>query len=402
MGLMITLTATAAWAGGCSSNSSDSMNGSGGVGGLGTDGTSGGNGGSSSSTGGAAGSDGGGGTDASSTGTATEAGTDQVPPMGRTNIESWLATGAYKSWHCEPSVHMARDPSPHGYNRICSNDVVASHVAWPRGAAAVKEIYDTLAAAQMSNAPTGYAVYLKTESDGANGSNWYWYERIGTTIYADGLGNPLLDGGDNPANTLCVGCHIAAGTPNHITSPGSSDLVYTPIGGPMTSADMTAGQTPPMGGASVEAWLATGEYKNWHCESAGHMARDPSPHGFNRICSNWLIAGNVDWPAGAAAVKELYAGPVDAGSEAAPVGYAVYLKTSADSAGGANWYWYERVPSDSPVPHDANGVVADGFGAPGDETNPAYSICVGCHAAAGTPAHTTSPGSRDQIYTAVP
>jgi len=30
-----------------------------------------------------------------------------------------------------------------------------------------------------------------------------------------------------------------------------------------------------------------------------------------------------------------------------PVGYAVYLKSSADSAAGANWYWYERVPLES-------------------------------------------------------
>jgi len=42
----------------------------------------------------------------------------------------------------------------------------------------------------------------------------------------------------------------------------------------------------------------------------------------------------------------------------APVGYAVYLKTESDSAAGANWYWYERVPLDSAVPHDSNGVVA--------------------------------------------
>jgi len=157
-------------------------------------------------------------------------------------------------------------------------------------------------------------------------------------------------------------------------------------------------QTPPQGGTAVEAWLAKGDYKNWTCEAAVHEARSPSPHGFNRICSNDVIAGAAtgtdDWPEGAAAVKELYASATDAD----PVGYAVYLKLDADSAGGSNWYWYERVPDDSTAPHDANGVVADGPGSSG----PAQTICVGCHAGAGSDtAHTPSPGGRDQVYTPV-
>ena len=43
----------------------------------------------------------------------------------------------------------------------------------------------------------------------------------------------------------------------------------------------------------------------------------------------------------------------------------VYLKTDADSAAGANWYWYERVPATSEAPHDAYGVVADSKGGSG-------------------------------------
>jgi hypothetical protein len=161
-----------------------------------------------------------------------------------------------------------------------------------------------------------------------------------------------------------------------------------------------AAQTPPMGAAAVEAWLALGDYKQWHCETASHAARSPSPHGFNRICSNDAVSNNAAgtgvWPEGAAAVKELLA---DATSTT-PVGYAVYLKTAADSAAGANWYWYERVPLDSTAaPHDAaTGVVADGMGSSGT----AMSICVSCHNAAGSDAaHTPSPGGRDEVYTAV-
>jgi hypothetical protein len=157
-------------------------------------------------------------------------------------------------------------------------------------------------------------------------------------------------------------------------------------------------QTPPQGREAVEEWLATGMFKSWAAEPAIHESRSPSPHGFNRIWSNDLIAanatGSATWPEGAAAVKEIYNSLTDT----TPVGVAVYLKLASDSAGGANWYWYERVPSDSPAPHDANGTVADGKG----DAGPAKSICVGCHAAAGADqAHTPSTGGRDQVYTPV-
>jgi len=158
-------------------------------------------------------------------------------------------------------------------------------------------------------------------------------------------------------------------------------------------------QTPPQGAENVQAWLKRGAYKNWQCEPDVHASRDPSPHGFNRICSNDLLAesaaGKGAWPAGSAGVKELYAS-LDG---TRPIGYAVYLKTEADSQGGANWYWYEGVPADSDAPNGAQRVVADGLG----DSGPAKTICVGCHAAAGIDAaHTPSVGARDQVYTPVP
>jgi hypothetical protein len=167
---------------------------------------------------------------------------------------------------------------------------------------------------------------------------------------------------------------------------------------PQTMKDDKPSQTPPRGASAIEAWLAKGDYKDWQCEPEIHEARSPSPHGFNRICSNDQISsrarGTGDWPAGAAAVKELYA----SASDEKPVGYAVYLKTKSDSAGGDNWYWYERVPLDHPAPHDSDGVVADSLG----DEGPAKSICVGCHVAAGADeAHTPSKGGRDQVYTPV-
>jgi len=167
------------------------------------------------------------------------------------------------------------------------------------------------------------------------------------------------------------------------------------------SSDSSASdaQTPPTSGrVAIEKWLTDASYKTWACEPSVHTARAPSPHGFNRICSNDVIAGAATgmgpWPMGASAVKELYASL----TATSPVGYAVYLKTSTDSAAGSNWYWYERVPLSSDAPHDSNGIVADGKGSGG----PSMSICVGCHGAAGSdPTHTPSPGGRDQVYTPV-
>jgi hypothetical protein len=81
-------------------------------------------------------------------------------------------------------------------------------------------------------------------------------------------------------------------------------------------------------------------------------------------------------------VKELW----NATTDPAPAGYAVSVKTQADSANGASWFWYERLAS--------NTVLADGLD---------QSSCVPCHGSAGSnDADTTSTGSRDYVYTPVP
>jgi hypothetical protein len=149
---------------------------------------------------------------------------DQIPPMGEEALEAWLATGAFEDWHCERETHEARSPSPHGFNRVCSNDMIAENIAgddpWPKGAAAVKLLYDSIA----SEEPLGYAVYLKKDEDSAGGDNWYWYERIGERIYADG------DGDEPGIKAGCVGCHSVAGDDaEHTPSEGGRDLVYTPV-----------------------------------------------------------------------------------------------------------------------------------------------------------------------------
>ncbi len=151
-------------------------------------------------------------------------GDDQTPPSGRVAIESWVSDGAYKSWASESAVHASRAPSPHGFNRIFSNDLIAANAtgsgAWPKGAASVKELY----ADMSSPTPIGVAVYLKLDSDSAGGDNWYWYERIESDVIADGNGD------SGPAKEICVGCHVGAGIDaEHTPTPGGRDQVYTPV-----------------------------------------------------------------------------------------------------------------------------------------------------------------------------
>lgn len=140
----------------------------------------------------------------------------QTPPMGADALEAWLSTGAYKDWQCEEEA-QERSPFPHGTNRICSNAAISGALhergEWPEGAASVKEIF----AAPGDAEPSGYAVFLKTAKGSAGGDNWYWYERVGDTTYADGLGE-----------ALCVDCHETAGSTADAL-PGARDMVFTPV-----------------------------------------------------------------------------------------------------------------------------------------------------------------------------
>ena len=171
------------------------------------------------------------------------------------------------------------------------------------------------------------------------------------------------------------------------TSTSTTATSSTSTGGTMLPSDA---QTPPQGGVTeMKAWLATGDYKKWHCEAAPHISKDPSPHGVNFICSNDKLAGagaSGVFPAGAAGVKELW---VKIGG--AIIGYAVYVKTEADSAAGANWYWYE----DNPQINPAGGVVADGYGTSGNPKD----VCVACHVKAGSGFAATA---RDFVFVQVP
>lgn len=151
----------------------------------------------------------------------------QLPPTNGAEMRTWLAAGHYKSWSCEGAAHGPITISPHGMQRICSNDMISGHGTgeYPVGAAAVKELYD----ADGKNI-VGYAVYRHIKA-GTNGDAWYWYEQVPDSSMAphdaDGIvADQIGTMGDKPGKDLCVGCHMATGLDaNH---PGH-DFVYTQI-----------------------------------------------------------------------------------------------------------------------------------------------------------------------------
>ena len=156
-------------------------------------------------------------------------GDEQTPPtVGYEGVEAWLTAGSYKAWHCEPTPHDPRSPSPHlGRNRICSNELLstAGPGEYPVGAAAVKEMYDS-----AGTTLNGYAVYLHTKA-GKTSDTYYWYERVPlssgaphdqvTGVVADGFG-----GGMAAPEVICVSCHKEAGSD---AGHSGHDYVYTQV-----------------------------------------------------------------------------------------------------------------------------------------------------------------------------
>ena len=149
-----------------------------------------------------------------------EAGDAQTPPRGAdTVLETWLAAASYKGagWKCETAVHAARTPSPHGKNKICNNTKLTQTVApngYTFGVASVKELY-------MDDGTTlvGHATSLKLQDGASDGSKWYFYEKMGTTVVFNGTGKQ-----DN--SDLCSSCHAGAGTD---AAHSGRDFVYTQV-----------------------------------------------------------------------------------------------------------------------------------------------------------------------------
>ncbi len=128
-------------------------------------------------------------------------------------------------------------------------------------------------------------------------------------------------------------------------------------------AHAQSAETPPTERAALLKWLQAGSYKSWVHESAPHKSLGPHPVQvvayLNAALDQSLTSKGKSHPKGSAAVKEL----LDAGGELS--GWAVSIKTEADSAAGKGWYWYEILGTDK-----TGNVVAAANGVP---------LCFGCH-----------------------
>jgi hypothetical protein len=145
--------------------------------------------------------------------TDTDVPENQIPPQGYAAIDPWLQASSYTAagWYCEDAPHPGTAPSPHGMNRICSNEMVSENVSgeYPVGSSSVKELYDDTGANIV-----GYAVTSKVSSGGAE--SWYFYEQVppgtvitGITIDANGVvADDLGDTGQ--AASVCASCHVNA------------------------------------------------------------------------------------------------------------------------------------------------------------------------------------------------
>jgi hypothetical protein len=115
-------------------------------------------------------------------------------------------------------------------------------------------------------------------------------------------------------------------------------------------------------------YLKSGAYRGLEArESAMHRSRGPhSKFGLpvrvflDATLDMSLKAGRTEHPAGAAAVKEMF------DANGVLEGWAVMVKTRADSDGGVGWFWYETTDTE-----DRTNLVAAGNGVP---------LCSGCHA----------------------
>lgn len=117
----------------------------------------------------------------------------EVPPTNGAELLPWLQSGEYLDWIAESAVHPSA--GPHGgnvrtfVNTALFESLTAGSAVHPIDAAAVKELY------YDGVDVVGWAVIVKV-APGEGGDAWYWYERVGNSVYADDIAVPL-----------CFECH---------------------------------------------------------------------------------------------------------------------------------------------------------------------------------------------------
>jgi hypothetical protein len=122
-----------------------------------------------------------------------------LPPTDSAALFTWLADGSYLDWESESAIHPSA--GPHGGDvRTFVNDTLLGSLAdgassHPAGSASVKELYS---AGELR----GWATFVKTSDDSAEGDNWFWYENFSVTNASSPVAADFGVG-------LCVDCHVA-------------------------------------------------------------------------------------------------------------------------------------------------------------------------------------------------
>lgn len=156
--------------------------------------------------------------------------------------------------------------------------------------------------------------------------------------------------GDGAASSAAGGSGGASGSAGEAGSAGAGATAGTGGSGSASDEDV------PVEKGALFAYLKAGKYKGFAAESAAHASTGPHA-GDVRVFVNAALdasleASNAAHPKGAAVIKELN---VVAG---APGGWAVFVKTEADSQGGDSIYWYEilETADGSNPPYDGKGI----------------------------------------------
>lgn len=155
-------------------------------------------------------------------------------------------------------------------------------------------------------------------------------------------------------------------------SAASVLALLLPIGPTQAEEPATAigtHEVVPADAARLFDYLKSGSYKNFRArESTTHPSAGPHTQVglpvrvfMNEKLDQSLQSGDAQHPEGAAVVKEMFTESGDLR------GWAVAIKTDADSDDGNGWYWYEvKSTTDNRRP------VAAGKG---------VALCSGCHVA---------------------
>ena len=172
----------------------------------------------------------------------------------------------------------------------------------------------------------------------------------------------------NPENSGTATAHDGANCAECME--GVAGLQQSGAAARQSTAQTPAGNASgiPMEKNALFKYLQEGTYTALPSKESGkHPSRGPhTKFGLpvqvylNGTLDTSLKAGNDSHPAGSAAVKEMFDKDGDL------QGWAVMIKTAADSDGGKGWFWYEITSTTDP-----SNPVRIGNGVP---------LCFGCHA----------------------